>query len=151
MARPTRLLTALSAGDRDRLMEHARDATFPQDARIFDENGEADRFWIIRSGTVALDLRIPGRRPATVDTLGMGDLLGWSWLFPPQTWHFGARAFSPVRAHEFRAAEVRALCEADHTLGFALALAVAEILSQRVEVARAKLLDEYVRHGAPGL
>lgn len=151
MARPTRLLTVLSAGDRDRLMRCAQDTTFPQDARIFDEDGTADRFWIVRSGTVALDLRIPGRRPATVDTLGMGDLLGWSWLFPPRTWHFGARAFSPVRAHEFRADEVLALCEADHDLGFALALAVAEILSQRVEVARTKLLDEYVRHGAPGL
>lgn len=151
MPRPTRLLPALSPAHRERLMRCARDAAFPQDGRIFDEGGTPDRFWIIRSGTVALDLLIPGRRPATVDTLGMGDLLGWSWLFPPQTWHFGAHAFSPVRAHEFPATEVRALCEDDHHLGFALALAVAEILSQRVDVARGKLLDEYVRHGAPGL
>lgn len=151
MPPPTRLLTALGAGYRDRLLACAQDATFPQDARIFDEDGQADRFWIIRSGTVALDLRIPGRRRATVETLGMGDMLGWSWFFPPQTWHFGAHAFSPVRAHEFRADEVRELCEADHSLGFALALAVAEILAQRVELARTKLVDEYVRHGGPGL
>ncbi|MFI5758229.1 cyclic nucleotide-binding domain-containing protein [Streptomyces sp. NPDC051569] len=151
MTSATRSLTVLPAAHRDTLMELARDVVFPQDTRIFEEGASADRFWVIRSGAVALDLNVPGRRRVTVEYLGIGDLLGWSWLFPPHEWHFGAEAFSPVRAHEFDGTAVRALCENDPVLGFMLTRYIAEILARRLEVARTKLLDQYARHGAPGL
>jgi hypothetical protein len=66
--------------------------SFPAGARIFEEGSKADRFWIIRTGMVTLDVHIPGRRAATVDALGPGQLLGWSWLVPPHTWQLGAEA-----------------------------------------------------------
>jgi CRP-like cAMP-binding protein len=141
MTAATRLLRALPAPHRERLMELAREVSFAQDARIFEEKGTADRFWVIRSGAVILDLKVPGRRPVTVDTLGPGDLLGWSWMFAPYTWGFGAEALSPVRAYEFDGEQVRALCDEDPTLGFALVRAVAEVLAHRLETARTRLLD----------
>ena|SRR2546430_2823650 len=122
-------------------MELAREVSFAQDARIFEEQGTADRFWVIRSGAVTLDLKVPGRRPMTVDTLGPGDLLGWSWMFAPYTWDFGAEALSPVRAYEFDGAQVRALCDEEPALGLALVRAVAEVLAHRLQAARTRLLD----------
>ncbi|MDX3854737.1 cyclic nucleotide-binding domain-containing protein [Streptomyces sp. AK02-01A] len=151
MASPTRLMTVLPVGHRELLMGMARDVFFPQDTRIFEEGSPADRFWIIHTGTVALDLYVPDRRRVMVDTLGMGELLGWSWLFPPHEWHFGAEAFSPVRAHEFDGIAVRTLCEDDPALGFILTRSIAAILAGRLEVARAHLLDRYMLHGGPGL
>ncbi|RDG36350.1 cyclic nucleotide-binding domain-containing protein [Streptomyces corynorhini] len=151
MTSTMRLLTGLPAGRGDMLMRLSHDVHFPQDARIFEEGSQADTFWIIHTGTVALDLYVPGRRRVVVDTLGVGDLLGWSWVFPPHQWHFGAEAFSPVRAHEFDAAAVRALCEDDPVLGYTLTRAVARILGRRLEVARTKLLDHYMVHGGAGL
>ncbi|WP_165988928.1 cyclic nucleotide-binding domain-containing protein [Streptomyces sp. YIM 98790] len=144
----TNLLGVLRPDDRERLMSAARDVSFPAGARIFGENGAADRFWIIRTGSVTLDLQVPGRPPAVVETLGPGDLLGWSWLFPPRTWHLGAVALSPVRAHEFDAAAVRALCEADPVLGRAVARRVAEIVGHRLQTARVRLLDLYGPYGS---
>jgi CRP-like cAMP-binding protein len=141
MTAAARLLRALPAPHRERLMEFAREVSFAQDARIFEEEGTADRFWVIRSGAVILDLKVPGRRPVTVDTLGPGDLLGWSWMFAPYTWDFGAEALSPVRAYEFDGARVRALCDEESTLGLALVRAVAEVLAHRLETARTRLLD----------
>lgn len=137
----TRLLRAVPPEYRDRMMTLAREVSFPQDARVFEERGTADRFWVIRSGAITLDISLPGPRTVTVETLGPGDLVGWSWMFPPYEWEFGAEALSPVRAYEFDGAEVRELCERDPALGFALARAVAEVLAQRLHTARSRLTN----------
>ncbi|MFH0245484.1 Crp/Fnr family transcriptional regulator [Streptomyces sp. HK10] len=142
------LLGALPPESRERLLELAREVSFPAGARISEEGHRADRFWVIRTGSVTLDMRVPGRRPAAVETLSHGDLLGWSWLFPPYTWQLGAEALSPVRALEFDAARVRELCEADPVLGRAVALRMAEIISHRLQAARTRLLDLYGPYGS---
>ncbi|MGW8379405.1 cyclic nucleotide-binding domain-containing protein [Streptomyces sp. ODS28] len=139
-------LGALPPGHRSRLRAMAREAAFPVDFRIFEEGGRADRFWVVRTGSVTLELRPPGHRlsslrPASVESVGPGELLGCSWLFPPYLWRLGARAASPVRALEFDARAVRALCEEDHVLGHAIVLAVTEVITGRLHTARTRLLD----------
>ncbi|MFE9660870.1 MULTISPECIES: cyclic nucleotide-binding domain-containing protein [unclassified Streptomyces] len=151
MTTARRLLTALPADHRQRLMDLAQEVSFAQDSRIFEEGGPADRLWVIRSGTVALDLQVPDRRRVTVETLQPGDLLGWSWLFPPHQWEFGAEAFSPVRAYEFDAAKVRSLCEEESALGLVLLRTIAEILAHRLEGARTRLIENYAKHGGATL
>ncbi|MEV5607562.1 cyclic nucleotide-binding domain-containing protein [Streptomyces sp. NPDC052225] len=143
-----RMMQALPAPHRDRLMALSRQVNFPQDARLFEEGGKADRFWIIKSGTVALDLHVPGRRPAVIETLGFGELVGWSWLFTPHVWQLGAEAVSPVRAYEFDAQAVRALCQADPELGREVGEWVGRVLAHRLLAARTRLLDLYAPHGS---
>ncbi|WP_338693122.1 cyclic nucleotide-binding domain-containing protein [Streptomyces sp. Q6] len=143
-----RMMQALPAEHRDRLMRMARQVNFPQDARLFEEGGRADRFWIIRTGTVALDLHVPGRRPAVIETLGFGELVGWSWLFAPHVWQLGAEAVSPVRAYEFDAKAVRALCASDPELGREVSQWVGKVLAHRLLAARTRLLDLYAPHGS---
>jgi CRP-like cAMP-binding protein len=81
----------------------------------------------------------------TVASLGAGDLLGWSWLFPPYQWDFGAEAFSPVRAYEFEAAAVLRLCDEDTALGLTLVRYVAEILAHRLEMTRGQLMERHAQ------
>ncbi|WP_052848891.1 Crp/Fnr family transcriptional regulator [Streptomyces avicenniae] len=150
MTAPPRLLRVLPTDDRDRLMTLAREVAFGQGTRIFEERGHADRFWVVRSGTVRLDLRLGGRRPTAVSSLDTGDLLGWSWLFPPFEWDFGAEALSPVRAYEFAGAEVQAMCDADPAFGYALLRVISEILAFRVRAARTRLLDLFAPHAGHG-
>ncbi|MER6225333.1 cyclic nucleotide-binding domain-containing protein [Streptomyces sp. 900105755] len=144
MTKAIKLLTALPQAQRERLMELAHEVSFPEDSRIFEAGGTADRFWVIRSGAVNLDQEVTSHKRVTVATLGAGDLLGWSWLFPPYTWDFGAVAFSQVRAYEYDASAVLALCVEDPLLGLSLVRTVAEILASRLEATRGKLLDAYV-------
>jgi CRP-like cAMP-binding protein len=139
----TSLLAALPATARERLNGLAKDVSFPAGTRIFEDGGMADRFWIIHTGSVVLDVPVPGRRPAPVEILRTGDLVGCSWLFPPYTWHMGAEAQSAVRAQEFDATVVRALSRADLEFGEALARRVAEIIAHRMQSARIRLLDLY--------
>ncbi|MFD9974257.1 cyclic nucleotide-binding domain-containing protein [Streptomyces sp. NPDC059017] len=143
-------LTALPDEHRGRLMALAREAAFPGATRIFEEGEEADHFWIIRSGTVALDVQIPGRGRAVVETIGSGALLGWSWLCPPRRWHLGAETRGPVQAWEFEAAAVRGLCAERPELGMALITVVAETIGERLRATRTRLLDLYGPPGSPG-
>ncbi|MGC9543501.1 Crp/Fnr family transcriptional regulator [Streptomyces sp. UG1] len=144
----TSMPRALSAEHRERLLRIAREVSFPQGARLFEEGGPADRFWIVRTGTVDLDMRVPGRQAAVIDSLGHNELVGWSWLYSPHIWHLGAEAASPLRAYEFDAAAVRALCESDPEFGGSIARWVGEVVAHRLQAARVRLLDLYAPYGS---
>ncbi|TWV56737.1 cyclic nucleotide-binding domain-containing protein [Streptomyces misionensis] len=148
MTSATTMTTALDPAQRDRLTSLAHEVSFAAGTRLFEEGRRADRFWIVRTGTVALDLRVPGRRPAVIETLGHGELVGWSWHFPPHIWHLGAEAMSPVRAWEFDAGSVRALCDSDPEFGRAVAVWVGRVVAQRLHASRVRLLDLYAPYGS---
>jgi CRP-like cAMP-binding protein len=90
-----------------------------------------------------LDLHVPGRGAAVIETIASGEVLGWSWLFPPYTWHFGATALADTCAIEFDARAVRAVCDADPALGYALTLRFLGVMADRLQAARIRLLDLY--------
>jgi CRP-like cAMP-binding protein len=50
---------------------------------VFQEGEEANIFYLIREGRVALEVGFPGRGSVTIQTLDGGEMLGWSWLIPP--------------------------------------------------------------------
>ncbi|MFJ4201182.1 Crp/Fnr family transcriptional regulator [Streptomyces sviceus] len=141
-----RLAHALPPEHRERLLHIAREVDLPADTRLFDEGGHADRFWIVRDGTVALDLHVPGRRAPVIETVGTGDLVGWSWLFAPYVWQLGAYTLTPVRAYQFDAVAVRLMCDDDAEFGRAVAVWLGRVLSRRLSAARTRLVDLY---GAP--
>ncbi|MFF9785848.1 cyclic nucleotide-binding domain-containing protein [Streptomyces nigrescens] len=142
------MLSALSPVHRDRLLGFAREVSLSAGDRIFDEGGAADRFWIIRSGLVALDVYEPGQGATVVETLGEGELLGWSWLFEPYRWHLGAQTRGAVEAYEFDAHQVRAAIDEDPAFGLAVTRCVAAVaIGRRLRAARTRLLDLY---GPPG-
>lgn len=140
---PIRIAAVLSTEHRGRLMSHAREVNFREGARIFDEGTRADSFWIVRSGTVTLEIPVPGRRPTPIESLGPGELVGWSWLFPPYMWQLGAEAMTPVRAYEFDATTVRMLMDADPAFGSALGHWVGRVLALRLHQTRTRLMDTY--------
>ena len=59
---------------------------------LFEEDGSADAFYVIVEGRIGLELTSPSKDPMVIQTLGSGDLVGVSWLFPPHRWNWRARA-----------------------------------------------------------
>ncbi|MEV6579715.1 cyclic nucleotide-binding domain-containing protein [Streptomyces sp. NPDC051582] len=129
-------------------LAHSHQVTFPAGTRIFKEHQRAEKFWIIECGTVDLDTHVPGRKNAVIDTLGYGELLGWSWMFRPYTWHLGATATHEVRALEFDAAAIRELCNEDSAVGRSVSTTVAAAIADRLDSARTRLLDLFAPHGS---
>jgi CRP/FNR family cyclic AMP-dependent transcriptional regulator len=120
-----------------------RNVQFTEGETLFREEQAADVFYLLRHGSITLETYVPSRGAITIETLGAGDVVGWSWLFPPYRWHFDARALQLVRAVEFDAACLREKLENDSALGFDLMSRFAQVLQQRLRWTRMRLLDVY--------
>jgi CRP/FNR family transcriptional regulator, cyclic AMP receptor protein len=133
----------LTTGQLEALAALAVSVEWPAGCRLFEEGDKAARLWLLRSGRVALDLRVPGRERILVETLGPGDELGLSWLTSAAQWQFGAIAQLPVSAFEFSSAALLDLCEADHELGYQLTRRLLVTAIARLQAARIRILDLY--------
>jgi CRP-like cAMP-binding protein len=114
---------------------------FQADHYLFHEGEQATHFYLLREGKVALETLATPHRPIVIETIEAGEVLGWSWLFPPYRWHFNARAIEPIRALMLDGACLRARGELDHDLGYELVKRMAHILIQRLQATRLQLLD----------
>jgi CRP-like cAMP-binding protein len=113
---------------------------------LFREGEAADRFYLIEKGKVVLESGAGYGAPVVLETIGAGDLLGWSWMMPPYVWHFTARAIEPTEAIHFAGTILREYCEKDHSLGFELHKRMSAVMMKRLQAARKKMLAIHV-HG----
>ena len=134
---------ALTDEQRTALAEDGTAVMFTAGQRLFAEGGSADKFWLIEDGSVALDMRVPGRGDQIIETLPPGTVLGWSWLHPPYRWHFGAVARLATTAIEFDAPSVRRRCDADPAFGYAALRSFTPVITERLQATRLRLLDLY--------
>lgn len=121
----------------------ARNARFEAGAYLCREGEPADSLFLIQEGHVALEISAPTAGPVRFQTLGSGDLVGVSWLIPPYRWSYDARAVGRTRAIRIDARCLRAKCEADHDLGYAVFKQMLPILVSRLQATRLQLLDVY--------
>jgi CRP-like cAMP-binding protein len=125
----------------------ASNVQFDPGTTIFREGERADAFYLLRQGSVALETYVPARGAVMIETIEAGDVLGWSWLFPPYRWHFDASALTAVRATAFDGKCLRGKCAADPALGYELVSRFAQTLIERLQWTRLRLLDVYGHDG----
>jgi CRP-like cAMP-binding protein len=118
-----------------------RNVVFERGEYMFREGDPANAFYAIRGGAVALELGAPAT--LVIETLHPGDVLGWSWLFPPYRIRYDARAMEELHAIAFDGACLREKCDADHDLGYELMKRFAQIITERLQATRLRLLDVY--------
>jgi CRP-like cAMP-binding protein len=107
------------------------------------EGGEADVLYLIRSGRVALEIAAPGKSAFLLESLEAGDILGLSWIFPPNRWDLDARAVEPVSALSFDAGCLRAKMEQDPVFGYAFSKLLIHRIVERLKRVRLQRLDLY--------
>jgi len=111
------LLAPLSHTHRAALAGISTREDFDPGTRLFEQGTPADRCWILIKGCAVVDSDTPGKGRMAVQSVGPGELLGWSWLLPPHRWHFGATVVSPTTAVVVDTGELRKLADADPVLG----------------------------------
>jgi CRP/FNR family cyclic AMP-dependent transcriptional regulator len=137
------VFAGLAPGQLELVAGCARNQHADPGALMFREGSPADRFFLIRSGGVALEIPAPGHGVLVIETLHAGDVAGWSWLFPPYRWQFDGRVTEPARLVAFDAVCLRGKCEADHELGYQLMRRFAATAIERLQATRLQLLDVY--------
>jgi len=101
----------------------------------------AETFYLIISGHVNVEIDTPNRQPVLIQTLGRGDVVGWSWLTPPHRWRFTAQAVEPVRALEIQGTALRFVCEENPELGYELMKRLVHVIAGRLTATRHQLLN----------
>ncbi|MBZ5514159.1 MAG: cyclic nucleotide-binding domain-containing protein [Acidobacteriia bacterium] len=133
-------LSGLEDRHLDLLVGCACNVRFDAGQFILREGEEANQFYLIRHGKVALEVLAPGHGPIIILTLGEGEVLGWSWLVPPYRWRFDARAVELARAIALDGKCLRTKSEEDHDLGYELLKRFAHIIEKRLAATRLQLL-----------
>jgi CRP/FNR family transcriptional regulator, cyclic AMP receptor protein len=116
---------------------------------IFREGELANRFYLIESGKVILESTGKSGNRVIIDKVAAGELLGWSWMFPPYVWHFSARAVERTEAIFFYGTILREYCERDHSLGYELFKRMSAVMIKRLQAAREKMVALDWHQAAP--
>jgi CRP-like cAMP-binding protein len=110
---------------------------------IFRAGDQANELFLVRHGRVAIEIAAPGRPPIAIQTVGPGEILGWSWLIPPYQRGFDAHVIEETRAVAFDAVCIRRKCDDDPRLGYEMLKRLAQVMEERLDAARLQLLDLY--------
>jgi CRP-like cAMP-binding protein len=129
----------------------AANVRFREGSFLFREGDPASQCFLIREGKMALEIAAPGRGAIIVQTLGAGDVTGFSWLLEPHQWQFDGRAVEPVRALALDGTCLRGKCIDDPRLGFELTQLFARLAIRRLQATRLRLLDVYGNVNAPAV
>ena len=121
----------------------AQNVHFDAGQKIAKAGDAADVFYLIRMGEVALDLDVPNKKPVRIDSVEAGQVLGWSWLIPPYEWKYDVTATELVRAIAFDGTCLRGKCDSDPVLGYELLSRFSQVLVERLQATRFRLLDIY--------
>lgn len=120
----------------------ASNVRFKSGQFLFREGEEANQFYMVREGKVALQIST-ARQPIIIQTVDKGEVLGWSWLVPPYRWRFDARALELTRAIALDGRCLRRKSEEDHNFGYELLRRFSTVIVERLEATRLQLLDVY--------
>ena len=113
---------------------------FPKGELILRQGDPANRFYLILNGKVSLESHRTKRGVMRVQTVGPGEVLGWSWLFHPHFWRFDARATEPTEAIFLYGTLLRDECESDPDFGYELIRRMTEVVLNRLQSTRKQLL-----------
>lgn len=125
------------------LSQIARPARFEAGSLVFRQGESANHFYLIDQGQVSVEIPSPHAGAVSIQTLGPGEVLGWSWLFPPYRWHFDGRALKQTEALVLDGIRVRERCEEDPKLGYELMKRFSAIIHHRMQAARLQIIDLY--------
>ena len=125
------------------MASHAKKESFKDGVLIFRQQTDAEAFYAILEGEVAVEIPALYGAPINMQTLKVGDILGWSWIFPPYKWHFDARATEDTEVITIDGTLLRTCCDEDPAMGYVIVKHFASFMMERLNASRSKVMEMY--------
>lgn len=116
---------------------------FEAEQFLFREGERANQFFLVYEGKIAIEIHAPGRGSLRIQTIGAGDVVGWSWLIRPYKWHFDAKAVERAKVIALDGEHLRRQFHRDPAFGYDLLNRFAQVMTERLSATRLQLLDLY--------
>jgi CRP-like cAMP-binding protein len=136
-------LAGLSFEHMQTLIGCASNVRFADGDTIIHEGQVANKFYLMRTGRVALQMDVPGKTALRIQTVGPGEILGWSWLISPFRWHFSGIVVLETRAIALDGECLRNKCEKDPSFGYEMLKRLSQVMERRLDATRLQLIDLY--------
>ena len=137
------VMLALSEAQRQQVLACGEYQQFVCGDWLSQQHLAANQLHLLLSGRVQLMTMGRLGRNVILESLGPGDMLGWSWFTNPEQWHFSARAATDVHCFSCHGETLRKTMDEDPALGYAILTQLVAMLAQRVQAARLHSLDVY--------
>jgi CRP-like cAMP-binding protein len=111
----------------------------PQGTVLFEEGEDSPYIYCVLRGVVSLQVREPYGESIEIDTVGPGELLGWSPVFGRHAMTASAHAATPSRLAVFDVKQINQLCESDPQFALAFLSQVGLHVSARLRSTRRAL------------
>jgi CRP-like cAMP-binding protein len=109
--------------------------------RLFFEGQSSQEIYVLADGEVALETSIPGQDPMPFQTVGQGELLGWSPVLGLGVMSATARAITPCYALALNVDEILSWSDKDPKFVLEFMRRVAMTLARRLNATRLQLLQ----------
>lgn len=135
-----RFFATLAEESIDFLAANAKEKRLAEGKVLFHSGDPAKQFFLLIKGHLSLEIPAIEGPALDLQDIGPGQIAGWSWLIPPNRWHFQARAHSAIEYLEFDGAAVLARCEQNPRFGYEVVMRFSALMSERLEFARQKMM-----------
>lgn len=114
---------------RRRMAARSREVRFRAGQAIYQVGEPSYVFYVLLDGSVFFSFAV-GQRQAPAQVIGGGEVFGWAALVEAGTPRNGsAKAMTDCKALAFDGADLLAMADADHSLGYALMRALNKIIT----------------------
>ena len=127
----------------DLISSYSKIDSFKPGEYIFKEGEAAEKFYVICKGKINVEIQMPDSHPFSLQSLGEGDVLGWSWFIPPNQWRFSARVIEKAELIVIDGNPLKKICETNHDLGYEIYKRLVGVFVQRLEATRDQLVEVY--------
>ena len=134
-------LAGMSQHHLDLLADCAELKPFDANEVIFRAGDPARGFYLVESGSIAVEADAGDRPPVSIDVVRAGEPLGWSWMYEPFVCEYGGRALEPATALFIDAVRLTQHRGADLTLGHELFKRMSQVMVRRLNAARAQIVQ----------
>lgn len=122
---------------------------FPAGGEVFHEGQPSSSVYLVIQGNFTLEINVPTRGAMQFQTVGSGELLGWTPVLGPGPMTATAHVQTPSTLLVLNAAQLQAFCARDLSFGFAFMQRIAQVLSSRLSATRLLLMDVYREEELP--
>ena len=127
------MIAHLTDDMRERLAQITDVLNFDKDEILFRESEPAERFYMLRSGSVLLEQRISDKVTACVGSVKPGFSFGWSAMVDNGVYTTEAVCIEPSQIYSFKREKINKLFEQDPKMGFLLYQRLLEIIKKRLD------------------
>jgi len=138
-------LQGLSKTAKETFLKLGKTVSMPAKKVVFRDSEKAEQFFLILKGKVDLigveqDVRYDQDLERRVfQTLGAGEVVGWSWVIAPYRWRFDAIVTQDAELFVADGVRLRKAMEKDHELGYEIYKRLVPLMNARLIAARMKL------------